>query len=38
VLIGEGLEVGAVAELAGTIHHEIVSRLGPRLRREYVFP
>lgn len=35
-LIGPGQDVNDVAADAGTINHEILARLGPRLRREYV--
>lgn len=35
-LIGPGASVNEVAEIAGTINHELLSRLGNRLRRVYV--
>jgi len=35
-LIGPGAEVNEVAAVAGTINHELLSRLGQRLRREYI--
>lgn len=35
-LIGPGLSVNEVADLAGTIHHEILVRLGLRMRRTFV--
>jgi len=35
-LIGPGAEVNDLAAIAGTINHELLSRLGQRLRRVYV--
>jgi hypothetical protein len=35
-LIGGGIPLDEVAELAGTISYEVLTRLGPRLRRVYV--
>ncbi len=34
-LLGDGASVNQVAEAAGTINHEILCRLGPRLARRY---
>lgn len=35
-LLGEGVDLDALAAAAGTIGYELLTRLGPRLAREYV--